>query len=369
MNTIIKVLHVSSLNFDVLRKSQESGHLSSSVSCHAFFELANDPDLDVTLLEPKYYKKPAITKLRNIILNVLFQLKICALSSKFDIVYLAGDQHYIIVYLLKFFKIFNGRLVVLNHFTYDYRIVSGIFKKLFLMLERYLLLQVSERILHSSEEILNSMSRVCELSHNHSKNAKWGASKNFSHQARAKLKPGSKSYIFAPGSANRDYQPLIDACQLLGKRLVILTTPAIERTLDYDKDIVTVEIFDTHDTAIFEKLWLHYFECSCVAIPVNNLNHVANGASVLAEAIVAEKSILITKMPTKYIHVEKEGIGLEVYENTELSWSSAINRYFIGLHGTANMRDSIMRIGDVYNTMSLYKALKYTFEELMHETK
>ena len=366
LEAVPRVLQVLSLNIDTLINSRKYGFLSYSVSQHGYEDLENSGLCEIVIHASKsktVTKSKIVTALRSLFNQYLILKKV----RSFDVLYLSADEHYLLVFLCKYFGIVKKPIVLLNHFTYDYRTTRGILKRSFLCLERKLLTNTVECLLHSSEAIRDNFDNFYANSKTNGEVGFWGASNSFVEKVKEKLEITEKGYMFAPGAANRDFQPVIDACTKLKQPLTILTTSNISSALVYDENYVTVEIFDTNDAEIFEKLWRHYLECTAILIPIGGSNHVPNGASVLAEALLVKKPLIASNSDAVYIDIEENGIGLLVDTSSPEDWREAITQLKDCLIGNDSVGQNFARLAERYNSENLSSILIKKFREVSHE--
>lgn len=74
----------------------------------------------------------------------------------------------------------------------------------------------------------------------------------------------------------------------------------------------------------YKTLREEYYNAIAVLLPIDYINDVPNGATVLVEALAMGKPIVITEADTNYIDVEKEGCGLTVKRHDVDGWVEAI---------------------------------------------
>lgn len=364
VSTIPRVLQVLSLNVDVLEKARKFGFLAYSVSLHGYEDLEKSGMCDVVLYRPNS-KISGKSKFVRVLRSLYNQYRILKQCRSVDALYLSADEHYLLIFICKYLRILKVPIVLLNHFTYDYRNTKGILKALFLWLERKLLISTVESLIHSSESIRDYFDDCNANTKIISDVGFWGGSKAFVDDVKDRLDVTQRDYIFAPGAANRNFQPVIDACKMLQQPLTILTTSQIAQTLVYDKNIVTVEIFDTNDPEIFEKLWRHYLECTAILIPIGASNHVPNGASVVAEALLARKPVVASRSDAVFIDIEKSGIGLFVDTALPEDWQKAIitlKRCFID---NRDVHQNLAWLAKRYNSEKLSEILMDNFRKVV----
>lgn len=131
----------------------------------------------------------------------------------------------------------------------------------------------------------------------------------------------------AAGGNNRDYHTLIEAFRKIPNATLLV----FAKYKDYTKgeeiptNVKFMNLAEGHSTEETYKIFRdYYYNSIAVCLPVDHINDVPNGATVLVEALAMGKPIIITEADTNFIDVEKEGCGLTVKSHDVESWVSAL---------------------------------------------
>jgi len=156
--------------------------------------------------------------------------------------------------------------------------------------------------------------------------ANWGASLDFYNRSLYKSKP-SNEYFIAAGGKNRDYHTLIEAFRKVPKAQLLVFGKYKDFTIgeDIPQNVTFLNLMEGNSfTDAYKLLRDYYYNSIAVCLPIDYINDVPNGATVLVEALAMGKPIIITEADTNFIDVEKENCGLTVKSHDANSWVEAL---------------------------------------------
>ncbi len=257
---------------------------------------------------------------------IITQLGCLKRVKQYDLIYVGFDMHLMPLAIIKALKLCNKPIFVLSHFTYNSTYTKNILKKIFKKLERYLVFKYIDRLSFASEQLLKIASEGGKVYNRQKFVANWGASLDFYDLNIYKMKPAS-DFFMAAGGMNRDYLTLIKAFERIPRQKLKI----FAKYKNYSKGInvpVNVSFInlmkDNSYSDAYKLLRDNYYNCIAVLLPIDYINDVPNGATVLVEAMAMGKPIIITAANTNYIDVEKEGVGLTVKSHDVEGWINAI---------------------------------------------
>ena len=250
------------------------------------------------------------------------QLGFLSRQKDYDLIYVAFDMHLLPLAIVKMVGICRKPIFVLSHFTYSQRYTQNKFKKIYKRIERKFVFQFIDKLSFANEVLLNIASNDSKVPTRHSNSAHWGTVLGFYNKSLYDVSP-TENFYMAAGGMNRDYSTLIHAF----KKIPDIELRVFAKYRDYtkDEDLPTnVHFIDLMDgntyVSAHKALRDYYYDCKAILLPIDYINDVPNGATVLVEALAMGKPIIITSADTNYIDVEKEGCGMTVKPHDEDDW-------------------------------------------------
>lgn len=257
---------------------------------------------------------------------IITQLGCLRKLKQYDLVYVGFDMHLMPLAIMKAIRLCNKPIFVLSHFTYNSAYTKNILKKIFKKLERYLVFKYIDRLSFASEQLLKVASEGGKIYTKQKFVANWGASLDFYDLKIYNMKSTS-DFFMAAGGMNRDYITLIKAFERMPtQRLRIFAKyKNYSKGINVPDNVSFVNLIKNNSyTDAYKLLRNNYYNCIAVLLPIDYINDVPNGATVLVEAMAMGKPIIITAANTNYIDVEKEGIGLTVKRHDVEGWINAV---------------------------------------------
>jgi glycosyltransferase involved in cell wall biosynthesis len=322
----IKIIQPTDWSFKPMDDFIASGGEAFSVSRFGY-ELFKEKGVDVDVVSPNYNKW--ITRFLTRILglegsNLLLQLKLISKSKQYDVIYYSADRHPYLLALARMLRICKTPILMVCHFSYDTRAVHSNLKKFFLRAERWLVYKGMDKIIFNCETLMRLAEEDGNLPERHKENSGWGADLKYFERGEKNVNKNEQPFYFSAGGANRDYHTLIAAFKKMPYKIII----------SCPKEVLVVEgpltpniiHFDYRKYGFdrYKKLRSLYQDAKAVLLPISVRNHVANGASVLVEALACGKPILISDLPTDFVDVEKEIIGRKVKMHDVQDWIAQI---------------------------------------------
>lgn len=266
-------------------------------------------------------------------LNQIFsQLSVIGKEKDYDLVYVGFDMHLLPLAVCKLIGLVKKPIFVLSHFSYSTKYTDSTWKKGFKSIERKLVYKVFEKISFACDTLLNLAKDDFQVPQKHWNVANWGGNMFFYDRNLYKEKPLNK-YFVAAGGMNRDYSSLILAFEKLPDEEVRIY--AKYRDYTNGKPVPSNVVFgnllkDRSFVDAYKALRDEYYNAIAVLLPIDYINDVPNGATVLVEALAMGKPIVITEAATNYIDVEKEGCGITVKRHDVDGWINAIK--YLSVH-------------------------------------
>lgn len=259
--------------------------------------------------------------------NQLFtQIGYIRKEREFDVIYCGFDMHLFPLAILKMLGIAKKPVFVLSHFTYNTKYTNSKFKQIYKRLERYFVYRYIDKLSFASGELLDIAKKDYNIPLRHQNVANWGANLLF-YNNKLGLNKANESFYIAVGGANRDYSTLISAFRNIKAELKIFA-----RHKDYSKDqllppnVTFYNLFEGNSyIQAYEKLREYYYNAKAVLIPIDQLNDVPNGATVIVEALAMGKPIITTMSPVNYINIEEEKVGFVILRKDVHGWEKCIN--------------------------------------------
>lgn len=306
-----RVLLPSSWSFDEYDKIENSGHEAISVGRFGYEYLKRWYNIDVCIPSSKNFKLFTL------------QCKLIKLANKYDLIYCAQDLHLTFFFLAKKLKLVKTPIVYISNFTFNTSLVDSRIKRIFLKIERYLVFSACEQVLFVSKQLMEVAMQDYKIPEKHQKYVNWGADVEYFKKANHLEENG---YYFSAGGARRDYETLIKAFSHLKEKLIISCPKDIAQKYEGKYTNISFFVMTVAGDDRYDILRDLYVNSKCVLIPIGEINHVPNGATVMVEAIAAGKPIIATKCPANFLDVEKEKLGLTVGMKNVNEWISAIRK-------------------------------------------
>lgn len=322
----IRVLQPTDWSFKPMDDYIDQGGAAFSVSRFGYEILKDEFDYEyIVPNQDKWYAKLLHKLLKLEGDNLLLQLEVIRKSKNFDVVYYSADRHPYLISLARRMKIIKTPILMLCHFSYDDTCVKQPIKKAILRLERKLVFSGIDQLMFNCENLMNLAIKHAALPERHQILSGWGADIAYFSKGDQDKYKDIVPYYFAAGGANRDYHTLIEAFRHLDDTLV-LSCPisVIEEEAPLPDNIIHFN-YKKFGMDAYDMLRSYYLGCKAVLIPIKYPNHVANGASVMAEAMACGKPIIASDLPTNFVDVKKEGIGKVVKMWDSRDWIATIN--------------------------------------------
>lgn len=326
MQERIRIVQPTDWSFEPMDNYIKNGGDAFSVSRFGY-ELFKERGIDVLSVTPdysKWYAKVLRKLLKLEGCNLVLQVQLIKNSKNCDLVYYSADRHPYLIALARKFGICKKPVLMVCHFSYDTRTVNSKLKKMILAIERKLVFSSIDQVMFNCETLMNLASEDFKVPKKHLVNSGWGADLKYFKRGDYGIHEKIKPFYFAAGGANRDYHTLIEAFRLTKQTLVIsCPKEVIEREKPLPDNIIFFD-YSKYGLDAYHLLREYYHDCEAVLIPVQNKNHVANGASVFVEAMACGKPIIVSDINTNFLDVEKEDIGLKAKMHDPESWSAVI---------------------------------------------
>ena len=306
----LRVLQPTDWSFQPMDDYIQQGGSAFSVSRFGYEIIRQEFDLEYIV--PDYSKLYAkiLTKILKLEgSNLLLQIDVIKRSKDFDVVYYSADRHPYLIALARKIGLIKTPILMLCHFSYDDTCVTNPLKKCILRMERKLVFGSIDQLMFNCENLMNLAIEHAGLPKKHQVLSGWGADLHYFAQGDKEKYRSIEPYYFAAGGANRDYHTLIEAFRQLDDTLV-LSCPisVINEESPLPSNIIFFN-YQEYGMNAYDMLRSYYLGCKAVLIPVKYPNHVANGASVMAEAMACGKAIIASDLPTNFVDIQMEGIG------------------------------------------------------------
>ena len=324
----IKVLQLTDWSFEPMDEYIQKGGEAFSVSRFGYEYLRQWCDLEWITPSHKGVMQKILERLLGLEgSNLVLQIQAIKRSKQYDVIYYSADRHPYLLALARKLRIVKTPILMLCHFSYDDKCVDGKLKKLLLKKERKLVFRNMDQILFNCETLMRKAISTGDLPEQRRKVSGWGADLEYFARGERHKFDELKPFYFSAGGANRDYHVLIEAFRRMEDVKLVLSCP--KSVLEAEGTLpANIIYFDYQSKGLdaYALLRSYYQDCSAVLIPVLRRNHVANGASVMAEAMACGKPIIATNLETNFIDIEKEGIGYTAQLGDVNSWVMAISR-------------------------------------------
>ena len=325
----MKILQPTDWSFEPMDNYNKNGGDAFSVSRFGY-ELFPEYGVDVDYYVPDYTNLVArmlkkLLKLEGC--NLILQTELIKRSKDYDLIYYSADRHPYLLALARKLRICKKPVLMVCHFSYDTRAVDNKLKKLILKIERNLVFSSMDQILFNCENLMRLAIEDGNLPRKHQIDSGWGADLAYFSRGKFGVHKEKMPYYFAAGGANRDYHTIIEAFKKLSYTL-ILSCPksVIDEEGPLPPNIIHFD-YAKYGIAASERLREYYHDAKAVLIPVMYRNHVANGASVLVEALACGKPILVSDLKTNFLDVEKEKIGYKIKLHDTQGWIDTIQKF------------------------------------------
>lgn len=260
-------------------------------------------------------------------INQIFsQLSIIGKEGEYDLIYVGFDMHLLPLAIFKLIGLVKKPIFVLSHFSYNTKYTDSKWKKFFKSIERKVVYKAFERISFACDTLLNLAKDDYNVPQRHWNVANWGGNMCF-FDRNIYNKRSLNKYFVAAGGMNRDYSTLIKAFKKLPNEHVRIY--AKYRDYTESKSIPANVVFgnlmkDKSLVDAYKALRDEYYNAIAILLPIDYINDVPNGATVLVEALAMGKPVIVTEAETNYIDVEKEGCGITVKRHDVEGWISAV---------------------------------------------
>lgn len=259
-------------------------------------------------------------------LNQIFcQFSLVGKTKGYDIIYIAFDMHLLPLAILKMIGIIKTPIFVLSHFSYSTKFSHNRWKRLYISIERKIVYRAFEKISFACETLLDIAKRDYPVPNRHWNIANWGANLQFYDRGIFNMPP-LEQYFVAAGGMNRDYRTLVESFRKTPKASLKIFAKYKDYTHDIPQNVTFENLMrNCSYNDAYIMLRYHYYNSIAILLPIDYINDVPNGATVLVEALAMGKPIVITEAETNYIDVEKEECGLTVKRHDVEGWMNAIN--------------------------------------------
>lgn len=277
--------------------------------------------IDIIPYAPERWRG-VIKKCPSILSPVITQIGCLFHQKHIDVIYVGFDMHLLPLALARMLRLCKVPIFVLSHFTYNPHYTNHKLKRIYKSIERKIVFKYLDKLSFASQTLLDIAMEAGCVPIRHQNVANWGATLDFFNKKMYKKQP-TESFFCAAGGMNRDYNTLIQVFE----KMTFAECHIWGKYRDWTKDKVIPSnvhfIYnDEKNTYVetYQKLRDDYYNCKAILLPIDYLNDVPNGATVLVEALAMGKPIIITKSETNYIDVEKEGCGLTVQPHDVNDW-------------------------------------------------
>lgn len=302
------------------------------------------------------------------------QLGCLKYQKEYDIIYIGFDMHILPLAIAKMLHLCRKPIFVLSHFTYNSSYTNSKWKKWYKIIERWFVFKYIDRISFANDQLLNIATNGGgrKLSRHQRFVANWGATFEFYDKNIYHTQP-AENFFMAAGGMNRDYETLIKAFQVFQEANLKVYAKYRDYT-EGQKVPANVEfknLMDGNDYVSAHKLLRDaYYNCIAVLLPIDYINDVPNGATVLVEALAMGKPIIITEAETNYIDVEKEGCGLTVKAHDVQDWVRVLTFIFTHIDERKKMGErSYLLAKEKYNDCNFVKTITNQMVDLVSNKK
>lgn len=247
-------------------------------------------------------------------------------QDKCDIIYIGFDMHLMPLAIMKMVGLCHKPVFVLSHFTYNYHYTKIWWKKIYKIIERWFVTRYIDRLSFANDVLLKVAVQGGALNKKHWNVANWGAVTEFYDRNIYKEKPTGE-FFMAAGGMNRDYATLIEAFRHCpnAKLKIFAKYKDYTKGINIPSNVEFENLMANNDfIGAYKQLRDKYYNCKAILLPINYINDVPNGATVLVEALAMGKPIIITQADTNYIDVEREGCGMTIKPHDVEDWIRVI---------------------------------------------
>lgn len=260
-------------------------------------------------------------------LNQIFsQLSVIGKDRYYDVIYVGFDMHLLPLAVLRLIGLVRKPVFVLSHFSYNTQYTHSLAKRIYKLIERALVYRAIDKITFASENLLRIAQKDYNVPARHTNFVDWGGNLGFYNRKFYDMPPLLK-YFVAAGGMNRDYATLIDAFERVPETSVRIYAKYKDYTKGkpLPKNVTFGNLMqDRSYHEAYEALRSEYYHAIAILIPIDYINDVPNGATVLVEALAMGKPIIITAADTNLINVEEEEVGMTVASHDVDGWVKAI---------------------------------------------
>lgn len=301
---------------------------------------------------------------------ILTQLGCLKYAKHYDCIYVGYDMHLLPLALAKALGICKKPIFVLSHFTYNSHYTRNFLKKLYKRIERFFVFKYIDCISFASERLLLVASGGGKIDERQKNVAYWGASLDFFNKNIYKEKT-TNNYFVAAGGMNRDYATLVQAfekCPELNLK-VFAVYKDYTKNIDIPDNVQFINLMEGNNlNKAYKLLRNYYYNCIAILLPIDYINDVPNGATVLVEALAMGKPIVITDAETNYIDVEKGECGIVVNSHDVNGWINAIRYLKSHPHEANEMGQKSYRLAiEKYNDTNFVKTIYGQIKQMINK--
>ncbi len=258
--------------------------------------------------------------------SLQYQIDIIRERKKYDIIFFSLDNFYFLVILLRYFKLLRKPIVAFSHYSFNHKISS---EKWYWILRwrvlSFFTINGVDKLAFMNENTLNKCSEIYQLKSNCKNILHWGPDIDFYDKKEIEL--DDNCYFMSIGSANRDYNLLINAFKSNNYLLKIFQNQNDFKKLDEQipENIIFEDQLICNNLSRHEQIRAAYKRSLAVLIPLEKEYDNLTGITCLFEAMACKKPVVVTDNILYPFDVEKEGIGLKVAYGDLKGWRNAIN--------------------------------------------
>ena len=350
-------------------------NLQDIVNTQFGYYTLKEKDVDITWLTHNrngvFYKLCKVIRMPQ--LNQIFsQLSVIGKERDYDVIYVGFDMHLLPLAILKLLGLVRKPVFVLSHFSYNTQYTQSLAKKVYKRIERALVYRTINKITFASEKLMSIAQKDYKVPARHANYVDWGSNLRFFNKLLYTAPP-SLNYFVAAGGMNRDYATLIEAFARVPEASVRIYA----KYKDYTKgnplppNVTFGNLMkDKSYHEAFEALRSEYYHAIAILLPIDYINDVPNGATVLVEALAMGKPIIITAAETNLIDVEDEDVGMTVASHDVEGWVKTIRFLLEHPERVREMGENSYRLAMTrYNDEKFVDKLIKQMEDLYEATK
>ena len=216
-------------------------------------------------------------------------------------------MHLLPLAVCKLLGLIKTPIFVLSHFSYSTKYTTSRWKKVYKNFERRLVYKAFDKITFACDTLLRLAKEDFSVPERHLNVADWGANLKFYDKGIFNAPP-SNQYFVAAGGMNRDYTTLIEAFRKYPNANLRVYAKYRDYTngKELPENVYCGNLVAGRSVSdAYKALREEYYNAIAVLLPIDYINDVPNGATVLVEALAMGKPIVITNTDTNYIYVYK----------------------------------------------------------------